>query len=303
VSENRSEQDVIIEQGLDGDLPVGGGGEDGQLEPLMSGADLARVALHAAREDARRRGALARTDKAKRTKAAVQAGRSRRPGSREPGGFGAALGALMADRAWSVPVSGGTVLGSWPDIAPELAQNVAAVAFDLDTGALDLRPTSPAYATRLRLTSAELLRRISEHTGDQAVRSLRILAPGHAPLPGAERSTAVPAPAAAVAPGPPSAGYLAVKAAYQATRADTGPAAPVREAIERQTQALMEHREPEQLFTKPVVLEEELRELEQQRRSRDVQRRAEEKARADRAARHLPTITPQAAPASLGRTA
>jgi predicted nucleic acid-binding Zn ribbon protein len=300
MSENHSEQDVI---GQDRESDRPDGGQDEQQEPLMSGADLARVALHAAREDARRRGALARTDKAKRTKAAAGAGRSRRPGSREPVGFGAALGALMADRAWSVPVSGGTVLGSWPDIAPKLAQNVAAVAFDPETGALDLLPTSPAYAVRLRLTSAELLRQISEYTGDQAVRSLRILAPGNIPLPGVERSAAAPVPAAPVAPVPPSAGYLAVKAAYQATRADNGPAVPVRAAIERQTRALLEHREPERLFTKPVDLEEELRELEQQRRSRDVQRLAEQKARADRAARHLPTITPQAAPDSLGRTA
>lgn len=286
---------------FDGSRPDSG--QDGQLEPPMSGADLARVALHAAREDARRRGALARTDKAIRAKTSSPSGRSRRPDGREPAGLGAALSALMADRAWSVPVSGGTVLGSWPDIAPELAEHVTAVAFDPETGALDLRPTSPAYATRLRLTSAALLRRIIEHTGDQAVRSLRILAPGNAPLPGAERATTAPNPAAPVAPAPPSAGYLAVKAAYQATKTDTGPAVCVRKAIERQTQALLEHREPEQAFTCAVDFEEELRELERNRRSREVQRRAEQQARADRATRQLPSITPRAAPGVLGRTA
>ncbi|MFF4795613.1 hypothetical protein ACFY2M_39260 [Streptomyces sp. NPDC001276] len=46
---------------------------------------------------------------------------------------------------------GGSVLDRWPDIAaavaPQLPSRVAAVAFHQETGQLDLRPDSPAYAT------------------------------------------------------------------------------------------------------------------------------------------------------------
>ncbi|MEV6806908.1 hypothetical protein [Streptomyces sp. NPDC051132] len=54
-------------------------------------------------------------------------------------------------RAWGVPATGGTVLDRWPGIAaaiaPQPPDHVAAVAFHPETGQLDLRPDSPAYAT------------------------------------------------------------------------------------------------------------------------------------------------------------
>ncbi|MEU6299987.1 hypothetical protein [Streptomyces erythrochromogenes] len=54
---------------------------------------------------------------------------------------------LMADRAWALPIAGGTVLDYWPDVAaavaPKLPDHAQAVAFHLDTGQLDLRPGSP----------------------------------------------------------------------------------------------------------------------------------------------------------------
>ncbi|MBZ4319234.1 DUF721 domain-containing protein [Streptomyces huiliensis] len=64
----------------------------------------------------------------------------------------------MADRAWELPATGGTILDRWPDIAatiaPQPPHHVAAVAFHPETGQLDLRPDSPAYATQLRLITA-----------------------------------------------------------------------------------------------------------------------------------------------------
>ncbi|WP_333482825.1 DciA family protein [Streptomyces mutabilis] len=115
----------------------------------LSGVDLARVALHQAREAAKARGESG-TRKAKRPLRATV----RRDG-REPTGFAAVLQGLMADRAWDIPAAGGSILDQWPHIAaglsPKLAAHVQAVAFHAETGQLDLRPDSPAYATQLRL--------------------------------------------------------------------------------------------------------------------------------------------------------
>ncbi|MFC1436048.1 DciA family protein [Streptacidiphilus sp. N1-3] len=269
----------------------------------VSGADLARMALQSARAAGRRRGNAPVKAKAKRTTTVLHGG------GREPVGFGAVLGALVVEGAWAAPVAGGSVVDQWAAIAPAgVADHLVPVRFDADAGRLDLRPDSAAYATLARLNSTDLLRRIAQHTGTDAVRHIRVLAPGPAPRPtpvaaepDGERIPQQPAPVRTREDAAP--GYHQARNALLATRLDKTPAAPVREAIERQTRALLEHREPERLFTKPVVLEEELRELEQQRRSRDVQRLAEQKARADRAARHLPTITPARASDSLGRTA
>ncbi|NUK02245.1 hypothetical protein HRW23_34225 [Streptomyces lunaelactis] len=56
----------------------------------------------------------------------------------------------MADQAWDIEAVG-SVLDQWPAIVAAvsltLPAHVAAVAFHAETGQLDLRPDSPAYAT------------------------------------------------------------------------------------------------------------------------------------------------------------
>lgn len=228
-------------------------------EPELSGADLARLALNAARQAARRNGAdqLA----AKRAKTTV---RVRRTDGREPVGLGGALQALMADRAWDLPVVGGSVLADWPAIAPELAAHVQALAFSAATGQLDLRPASPAWATQLRLTSPALLARINARVGTGAVRSIRVLAPATAAA--AEASTAavskspVPVVAEAAQPRERCAGYQRAMAAHRQARPDRRPAVNIQQAIQRQDQALAAHREPEQAFRQALDHQAELRE-------------------------------------------
>ncbi|MFE5086707.1 DUF721 domain-containing protein [Streptomyces mirabilis] len=46
---------------------------------------------------------------------------------REPMGLGAAIGALVTERAWELPAAGATLRQRWEAIAPELAGHVVAV--------------------------------------------------------------------------------------------------------------------------------------------------------------------------------
>lgn len=67
----------------------------------------------------------------------------------------------MADRAWDIEAAGGNILDQWPAIAaavsPNLPAHVQAVAFHAESGQLDLRSDSPAYATQLRLLNTRIV--------------------------------------------------------------------------------------------------------------------------------------------------
>ncbi|BAG16862.1 MULTISPECIES: DciA family protein [Streptomyces] len=276
--------------------------------PELSGADLARIALHQAREAAKKRGASeSRAPRRHRT-------RTVRPSGREPSGFAAVLQTLMTDRAWELPAASGTVLDRWPDIAatitPHLADRVQALAFHAETGQLDLLPESPAYATQLRLISARIITAANETTGTGTVRTIRVLPPGTAP---ADRSplpaSPVPAP---VAPGAPvktretaADGYhqalTAHRTTWNTTRQHTNPK--VQAAAQRQLRDRI--RESEERFAEGRRALEELQTkaaAQQQVGSSDAARaRALQRLAAERAG--LPTITPVAAPERLDRTA
>lgn len=204
----------------------------------LSGVGLAQVALRQAREAAKKNGGEVRTPR-RRSQTVV-----RRDG-REPSGFAAVLKGLMADRAWELPAAGGAVLDRWPDIAaavsPRLPDRVQAVAFHPESGQLDLRPDSPAYATQLRLIAARIVARANSSAGTNAVRTIRVLAVGGSPVP----RTTEPAPAVAAEPEAPvktgdlvSEGYRQALAAHQSaapsSRVDLG----IAEAVERQTAAM-----------------------------------------------------------------
>ncbi|MGW1976481.1 DciA family protein [Streptomyces sp. NPDC001889] len=182
-----------------------------------TGVDLARVALKAARENAKKRGASARQTRPLR--------RTTRTGGRDPIAFASALTLLVADRAWEVPVTGGSVLDRWSEIAgPELAAHITAVRFHETTGQLDLLPDSAAYRTQIRLLAPRLLACIRDALGTDTVRRLNDLPPGSAP-----HGVEPPAPPAQE-PNPPgplitrenaSPGYQAALAAHRSTVART----------------------------------------------------------------------------------
>ncbi|WP_432089116.1 DciA family protein [Streptomyces sp. bgisy095] len=154
-----------------------------------SGADLARLMLQRARQDAKQRGD-------------DRPGPARRPKKtsniqyhgRAPVGLAGAFQSLLADRGWDVPAAGGSILDRWPDIAttiaPRLAAHTTALAYDPQTGQLDLMPDSPAYATQLRLMTPRIIAAANETAGAAAVRTVRVRQPGTLP------ATPAPAPAA-----------------------------------------------------------------------------------------------------------
>ncbi|MGV9758557.1 DciA family protein [Streptomyces tricolor] len=201
----------------------------------MSGVDLARVALQAAMEQARKNGG--RTTKAKPPRSTTVV---RRDG-REPLGLGEALGALVTERAWELPAAGASLRDRWAAIAPDLAGHVAAVGYDPDAGRLTVCPESSAWATKVRLEQARIIAAANTSAGRTVIGVLRILAPGSVPVP--EPADIGPAPAAA---GPvrtretASDGYRRALAAHQnvtrPSRVDPG----IAEAVERQTKAMRE---------------------------------------------------------------
>ncbi|MCX0241829.1 DUF721 domain-containing protein [Streptomyces drozdowiczii] len=185
----------------------------------LSGVDLARVALHQARE----------------------------------------LQGLVADRAWDVPAAGGSILDQWPATAaalsPKLAAHAQAVAFHAETGQLDLRPDSPAYATQLRLISSQIVAAANDAVGTQAVRTVRVLAVG-ATAPAPREAGAAPTAAAPEAlvktrdMAPP--GFHRALTAHQAVPRVQLVSSGVTEAIERQNQAMRER--SRRAFPEPDVI-------------------------------------------------
>ncbi|MGW2896736.1 DciA family protein [Streptomyces sp. NPDC001212] len=66
-------------------------------------------------------------------------------------------------------------------ISPQLPHHVTAAAFHPETGQLNLRPDSPAYATQLRLIAARIVATVNSAVGTDAVRTVRLLPVGAAP--------------------------------------------------------------------------------------------------------------------------
>ncbi|MFJ7209488.1 DUF721 domain-containing protein [Streptomyces sp. NPDC098789] len=221
----------------------------------LSGIDLARQALVAAREAARKSGATTRKPK-RRTGTVV-----RRDG-REPLGLGSAISRMMTERAMVAPAAGGSVLADFDAIlaaaVPELAGRVQAVAFDADTGRLDIAPDAPAIGTKLRWSAPKLIKVANERVPGASVRALHVLAP--APVKTGTTTTAGAAAPAPTAPGLPAVpverrtppdGYRRAIEAHRAAAAssliDTG----IAEAAERQNRALREL--SRQAFPEPDV--------------------------------------------------
>ncbi|MFJ4966783.1 DciA family protein [Streptomyces sp. NPDC088729] len=183
-----------------------------------SGVDLARQALLAAREAARKNGATRQKPK-RRTTTVV-----RRDG-REPLGLGSAISRMMTERGMAAPAAGGSVLADFDTIlvavVPELAGRVKAVAFDTETGRLDVAPDIPAAGTQLRWSAPKLVAAANERVRGANVRALHVLAPAlvkAAPATAAAEPAPQPtAPAAPMQRADPPEGYREALAAHRAT--------------------------------------------------------------------------------------
>jgi len=210
--------------------------------PTASGRDLARQALAAYKATAR-----TQPTPAKKTRRTTRPARGE---GRDPQGLGAIIERLTDEQGWTESVTGGSLIDQWPAIAPtELATTVQAVSYDAERGLLTLRPSTPAYATQIRLFQLALAKRLNTALGKPAVRAIRVLPPGAASAPG---SAAEVAPARPTSEAPvrtretASPGYrtaLELSLTHRPERTPTDPY--LAEAIEAQDRALRAKRLPE----------------------------------------------------------
>ncbi|MEU6735505.1 DciA family protein [Streptomyces physcomitrii] len=150
-----------------------------------SGVDLARVALRAAKEQARARGDAARQKKQAR-RGGLRSGA--RADGRDPLPLGAAINRLITERGWETPAAVGGVMGRWPQIVgPDLARHCVPVSYQDDAGdpaadrVLTVRCDSTAWATQLRLLAPQLVARLNEDLGHGTVRLIKVQGPGTGP--------------------------------------------------------------------------------------------------------------------------
>ena len=272
--------------------------------PQLSGVDLARVALRAAKVAAQKNGGGRPVQPKPRTTRVV-----RRDG-REPMGLGAAIGALVTERAWELPAAGAKLRERWAAIAPELAGHVAAVGYDADSGRLTVCPESAAWATKLRLEQARVIEAANESAGRTVVRALRILAPGSVAVPdlddGASQSAAAPLWPAKTRESACE-GYRRALAAHQSAAHPSRVDPYIEQAVERQTKAMRElsacaFPEPESDPDGEPASIAAVR-VQRHRESEAARALALRRARAERAAQQDGTSAAAAEPAPLRTTA
>ncbi|MEE6269138.1 DciA family protein [Streptomyces diastatochromogenes] len=249
----------------------------------VSGVDLARVALRAALEQARKSGG----QNAKKKRPV----RSARRDGREPMGLGTAIGVLVTERAWDLPAAGATLRERWAAVAPELAGHVAAIGYDADTGRLTVCPESSAWATKTRLEQARVIEAANESAGRTVVRALKILAPGTVPVP--EPADADPAPAAPAGPvhtrETASPGYRRALAAHQEVAPPRRVNLAIADTVERQNAAMRAL--SARAFPETAVPDEQPAPIEaalarRRRQAAATEAAALRRARAERAGRH-----------------
>ncbi|WP_392671661.1 DUF721 domain-containing protein [Streptomyces sp. LN785] len=148
-------------------------------QPEASGVDLARVALRAAKEQARARGAAAQQKKQARRGGGLRSGA--RADGRDPLPLGAAINRLITERGWETPAAVGGVMGRWPQIVGEdLANHCVPLRYDEapEERVLTVQCDSTAWATQLRLLAPQLVARLNADLGHGTVRLIKVLGPG-----------------------------------------------------------------------------------------------------------------------------
>ncbi|MER6371749.1 DciA family protein [Streptomyces mirabilis] len=148
--------------------------------PEHSGVDLARVALRAAKEQARARGDAAQQKKQAR-RGGLRSGA--RADGRDPMALGAAINRLLTERGWETPAAVGGVMGRWPQIVGEdLAKHCVPLKYDDDPAerVLTVQCDSTAWATQLRLLAPQVVARLNQDLGHGTVRLIKVQGP-HGP--------------------------------------------------------------------------------------------------------------------------
>ncbi|WP_419996556.1 DUF721 domain-containing protein [Streptomyces boninensis] len=148
--------------------------------PEPSGVDLARVALRAAKEQARARGAAAQQKRQARRGGGLRSGA--RADGRDPLPLGAAVSRLITERGWEAPAAVGGVMGRWPQlVGPEVAQHCVPERYDEQERVLMVRCDSTAWATQMRLLAPQFVARLNGELGQGTVTFIKVLGPGGPP--------------------------------------------------------------------------------------------------------------------------
>ncbi|WP_028805938.1 DUF721 domain-containing protein [Streptomyces sp. 142MFCol3.1] len=156
-----------------------GAGDARDKTPEPSGVDLARVALRAAKEQARARGDAAQQRKQARRGGGLRSGA--RADGRDPMALGSAINRLLTERGWETPAAVGGVMGRWPQIVgDDLAKHCVPVKYDDDPAerVLTVQCDSTAWATQLRLLAPQLVARLNQDLGHGTVRLIKVQGPG-----------------------------------------------------------------------------------------------------------------------------
>lgn len=144
-------------------------------EPELSGVDLARVALRAAKEQARARGAAAQQKKQAR-RGGLRSGA--RADGRDPLPLGAAIHRLITERGWEAPAAVGGVMGRWPQlVGDDVALHCEPQSYDEQGRVLTVCCDSTAWATQLRLLAPTLVARLNEDLGHGTVKLIKVRGP------------------------------------------------------------------------------------------------------------------------------
>lgn len=154
-------------------------GPDGES---LRGADLARAALQAAREQSKTRG-RGRPPKNGRTGTRNARTGARRRGwsgagtdERDPQSLGRVASRIVADQGWAERLAGGQVFGRWAAlVGGEIAEHTKPVA--LQEGVLTVQAQSTAWATQLRLLQRQIVQRIADGLGQGVVRRIKVQGP------------------------------------------------------------------------------------------------------------------------------
>jgi predicted nucleic acid-binding Zn ribbon protein len=152
-----------------------GSAPDAAGDAPVTGPDLARAALAAARAAARARG-ISPGGPARRSRALPPLRSGAGPDGRDPLPFGAAIARLVQDRGWQEQTAAGRVLGDWAQlVGPEIADHCRPAS--LVDGALVLVAESSAWATQLRLLTRTLQSRLDAQVGAGVVTSVVVRGP------------------------------------------------------------------------------------------------------------------------------
>ena len=156
-----------------GDSPTTLGSSD---QGGRRGSDLARDALRAAQESARKRGRAAAPSGMGSTVRRRRRWSGPKPDERDPQPLGRLAARLAANRGWAARLAGGQVFGKWAVlVGADVAEHTEPVA--LSDGELTVRADSTAWATQLRLLQRQVLAKIAAEVGDGVVKRLKVQGP------------------------------------------------------------------------------------------------------------------------------